>query len=188
MRARWAVFISGRGSNLASLLEHSDEINLVVVVSSKASASGLLKARRSGVATLTLAKKIDWEQLHIDLLKRRITHICLAGFMKIVPEKFVSKWQGRLVNLHPSLLPLYPGLESIQAAYAAGADIGVTVHEVDEGIDTGRIILQRRCLKGRDAHEYSLARAEFDVHITEQRLLTRALLGLSRSKRSEGSA
>lgn len=170
---------------MASLLEHSDEIDVVVVVSSKASADGLLKARRSGVSTMTLPKKIDWDQLYFELLKRRITHICLAGFMKIVPAHFVAKWRGRLVNLHPSLLPIHPGLGSIGAAYAAGDDIGVTVHEVDEGVDTGKVLLQRRCLKSSDAREYSLARAEFDVHVTEQRLLTRALRGLTRSEGSE---
>jgi phosphoribosylglycinamide formyltransferase-1 len=84
--------------------------------------------------------------------------------------------------LHPSLLPKYPGLESIQAAFEADDDIGVTVHEVDEGVDTGRVILQRRSLKKPRAAGYSLALAEFTVHVTEQRLLTRVVRALSKGR------
>ncbi len=180
MRARLAVLISGRGSNLASLLEHADEIDVQLIVSSNDSADGLLKARRAGVATFILAKKIDWDQLDLELARHRITHICLAGFMKIVPRNFVANWRGRMINLHPSLLPKYPGLESLSAAHEAGDDIGVTVHEVDEGVDTGKIILQRRCLMSAETKGYSLAHAEFVAHVTEQRLLTRVVRALGR--------
>lgn len=179
MRARWAVLISGRGSNLARLLDHLDEIPLALVVSSKASADGLAKARRAGVPVHVLEKKIDWAALSSLLRTRGVSHVCLAGFMKIVPPKFVAEWRGRIVNLHPSLLPKYPGLESISVAYAAGDDIGVTVHEVDEGVDTGRIILQRRSLKSEEARRYPLDLAEFYVHVTEQRLLSQVVRTLS---------
>lgn len=179
MRTRWAVLISGRGSNLSALLDYPDEIPIAVVVSSKASAEGLLKARRAGVPTHVLDRKIDWPALTKLLRARGVTHVCLAGFMRIVPAEFVAAWRGRIVNLHPSLLPKYPGLESIALAYAAGDDMGVTVHEVDEGVDTGRVILQRRCLLSSEVHEYPLALAEFKVHVTEQRLLTRVVRTLS---------
>ena len=182
MAARWAVFISGRGSNLASLLERSDEIEIALVVSSKPGASGLAKARRAGVATDVLAKKINWDDVQSKLLENRISHICLAGFMKLVPATFVANWKGRLINLHPSLLPKYPGLESITAAYNAGDEVGVTVHEVDEGVDTGKIILQQRCMKRTETQATSLAAVEFAVHVTEQRLLSRVVRAFSRSK------
>jgi formyltetrahydrofolate-dependent phosphoribosylglycinamide formyltransferase len=175
MRARWAVLISGRGSNLSGVLDYPDEISVALVVSSKPAVEGVFKARRAGIPVHVMDKKIDWTALTSLLHAREVTHVCLAGFMRIVPPDFVASWRGRLLNLHPSLLPKYPGLESISVAHAAGDEIGVTVHEVDEGVDTGRIILQRRSLKSTEAHGYPLALAEFYVHVTEQRLLTRVL-------------
>ncbi len=179
MRVCWAVLISGRGSNLSALLDYPDEIPVSIVVSSKAGVDGLLKARRAGVPTLVLERKIDWPGLTALLRASGVTHICLAGFMRIVPAAFVAEWRGHIVNLHPSLLPKYPGLESIAVAHAAGDEIGVTVHEVDEGVDTGRVILQRRSLLSDEARAYPLALAEFMVHVTEQRLLTRVVRTLS---------
>lgn len=179
MRARWAVLISGRGSNLSALLDHPEDIPVVVVISSKSSAEGIAKARRAGVPTLVLDKKIDWTKLSDELRRLRVTHVCLAGFMRIVPLVFVNEWRGQMINLHPSLLPKYPGLESIAFAHAAGDEIGVTVHEVDEGVDTGKLILQRRSLCASEARETDVAQAEFRVHVTEQKLLVRAAGALS---------
>jgi len=171
---RWAVWISGRGSNLAALLELRDEIDVRLVVSSTPKAYGLLRARRAGVPTMLTpflpeTKKIDWPELGRVLRARGVTHIFLAGFMKIVPASFVAEWQGRIVNLHPSLLPKYPGLRSIERAYEDGADIGITVHEVNEEVDAGKVICQRRCLKADEVREYSLREVEFFVHVDEQR-------------------
>ena len=189
MRARaWAVLISGRGSNLSSLLDFQDEIPVRLVVSSSPSAGGLKRAQRAGIKTQitpmirvesksgTPKLKIDWDTLTSQLRSAGITHICLAGFMKIVPAKFVSEWNNRLINLHPSLLPAYPGLESIERAHKDQADIGVTVHFVNEEVDGGKIISQRRCLKKHDVSRYSLGLTEFLVHVTEQRLLREAVL------------
>lgn len=184
MRARWAVLISGRGSNLSALLddhENSSVASIALVVSSKARVDGVFKARRAGVPVHVLEKKINWQALTELLQSRGVTHICLAGFMRIVPPAFVASFRGRIVNLHPSLLPKYPGLESISLAHAAGDDLGVTVHEVDEGVDTGRIILQRRSLKSAEARGYSLDLVEFQVHVTEQRLLTRVVRAISQT-------
>src|SRR5688500_7867576 len=100
---RIAIFISGRGSNMQALLDLPANVRCVLVVSSKANAPGLLRARRQGIPTLVLDKKIDYEALHLELLKRKIERIFLAGFMKVVPASFIEKWQGKIVNLHPSL-------------------------------------------------------------------------------------
>jgi phosphoribosylglycinamide formyltransferase-1 len=182
MRTRWAVLISGRGSNLSALLDHQDEISIALVVSSKAGVDGVFKARRAGVPVLVLEKRIDWTALSKTLRERGVTHICLAGFMRIVPASFVAEWPaGHIINLHPSLLPKYPGLDSISNAHRASDDIGVTVHEVDDGVDTGPVILQRRSLKSSEARGYPLALAEFCVHVTEQRLLTRVMRSARRS-------
>ncbi len=180
MRQRvWAVLISGRGSNLSALLDYPDEISISIVVSSKPGVDGLAKARRAGIPTLILDRRIDWSALTVTLRSRGVTHICLAGFMRIVPPAFVAEWRGQIVNLHPSLLPKYPGLESIRVAFEADDDLGVTVHEVDEGVDTGRALLQKTSLKKPRAAGYSLALAEFTVHVTEQRCLTRVVRALS---------
>ena len=120
-RSQWAVLISGRGSNLAALLELQDEIYLRLVLSSNSQASGLKRAQRAGVPcglipvtstvheTGRLKKIINWPALSDLLKKKGITHVFLAGFMKVVPAAFIEQWAGRIINLHPSLLPNYPG-------------------------------------------------------------------------------
>ena len=143
-RIRWSVFISGVGSNLAAILEERDHVDIALVVSSRAEAPGLLKAQRAGVKTHVLDKKIDWDKLHQTLLDHKIENIFLAGFMRILPAGFIERWQGKILNLHPSLLPEFPGLASIQRAVEAGGPFGVTVHEVIPEVDAGPIVLQRR--------------------------------------------
>lgn len=175
-RPRWGILISGRGSNLQALLDLGDEIDVRLVVSSSREAHGLLRARRNGVATsltplVTGTKKIDWAELTRLLRSRGVTHLVLAGFMKIVPPEFVAAWRGRILNLHPSILPAYPGLKSIERAHAEKSDIGLSVHEVNEEVDAGRLILRRRCLKAEEVAGYHLAFAEFLVHVEEQRTL-----------------
>jgi phosphoribosylglycinamide formyltransferase 1 len=175
-RPRWGILISGRGSNLAALLDLGDEIDLRVVVSSNREAHGLLRARRAGVPTeftplIDGTKRIDWAALTRSLRARGVTHLVLAGFMKIVPPEFVAAWRGRIVNLHPSILPAFPGLKSIERAHAERSDMGLSVHEVNEQVDAGRLILRRRCLKAQDVGGYHLAFAEYLVHLEEQRAL-----------------
>ena len=188
-RPVWAVLISGRGSNLGALLELREEIDIRLVVSSNARAPGLLRAKRAGVPTALTptvpatsagakpgARKIDWPALRAQLRTAGVTHVFLAGFMKIVPPSFVASFApGHIVNLHPSLLPSYPGLNSIERAHADGAAIGVTVHEVVEEVDAGKVILQRRTLTTTELRAYSLAQAEFLVHVDEQRLIKEAI-------------
>lgn len=172
---RWAVFISGRGSNLASLLNLQTE-KLKLVVSSSPKALGVLRARRAGVPVVILPKPIKWDELNHELKRRGINRIFLLGFMKVIPAQFVEAWHRKIINLHPSLLPNYPGLESIERSFADQADMGVTVHEVVAEVDAGKMILQRRCLRSSQIPEYSLENAEFKVHIDEQRLVEEAFL------------
>lgn len=179
-RRRWAVLISGRGSNLGALLDLRDEVEIVCVFSSSAKAFGLLRARRAGIRAHTLPKSIDWSQLDAQLRELRVTHIFLAGFMRVVPASFVSAWESRILNLHPSLLPAYPGLKSIGRAYEAGDDVGVSVHVVDTGVDTGHVIAQRRSLNVPRGRGYSLERTELLVHLDEQRLVREACLKWNR--------
>lgn len=139
---RWAVFISGRGSNLQSLLDCIEDVDIKLVVSNSPSAPGLLKAKRMGVATYVTNKKIDWDLLHQKLNEMKIERIFLAGFMRVVPENFVNLWQNKIINIHPSLLPNYPGLDSLSRAFLDKADLGVTIHIVTSGLDEGPKIKQ----------------------------------------------
>jgi phosphoribosylglycinamide formyltransferase-1 len=181
-RPRWAVLISGRGSNLASLFDQSD-IDIRVVYSSIEKAEGLLRARRAGLETkvvpthrgLTGKTQVDYVELTRELRASGVTHILLAGYMKIVPKSFVNDWKNRIVNLHPSMLPLYPGLNSIRTAFDENADIGVTIHEVTEEVDAGRRLAQRKVIGKGESSTLDYNFAEFLVHIEEQRLLRLAV-------------
>lgn len=189
-RKRWAVLISGRGSNLAALLDMRPQADIHLVVSSSAAAHGLLRARRAGAATCLTplmassntagSKKIDWAALDRLLRQTGITHIFLAGFMKVLPGSFVDAWAGRIVNLHPSLLPAYPGLRSIERAHADAADVGVTIHDVTAEVDAGTIICQRRSLKADEVRGYSLPAAEFLIHVDEQRAVRAVIEAVGR--------
>lgn len=151
---RLAILISGRGSNMAALVNAAQAPDfpgrVVLVLSNNPAAEGLAFAAARGIAT----RCIDHRNYHGDrvafdaavdaaLGDARIDLVCLAGFMRILSAGFVEKWQGRMINIHPSLLPAYPGLDTHARALAAGErHHGCTVHFVTEGVDAGPIIAQ----------------------------------------------
>jgi phosphoribosylglycinamide formyltransferase-1 len=164
------------------------DADIRLVVSSSPTAYGLLRAKRAGVPTeLTPmkpseksgakpgAKRIDWEALDSLLRSRGVTHLFLAGFMKVIPAAFIERWEERILNLHPSLLPAYPGLNSIERAYQDRVDVGLTVHEVTAEVDAGRIFCQRCCVKANELSQLSLEDVEQYVHINEQRAVKEAI-------------
>jgi phosphoribosylglycinamide formyltransferase-1 len=170
---RIAIFISGRGSTMQALLDNLFVLRYSLVVSSKADAPGLLRARRQGIPTLVLDKKIDYEALHQELLQRKIDRIFLAGFMKIVPPEFIKKWSGKIVNIHPSLLPLFPGLSGFEKSFENRADMGATLHEVTEDLDAGPI-LRQFCFYSKarwQKENIDLNRAQTYLSFCEQRLV-----------------
>lgn len=140
---RLAFFISGGGSTLQALLELQHQLDVKLVVSSKQDAKGLQKARRFGCPVTIVDKKIDFEKLDKTLKAHKIEMIFLLGFMKILPETFVSRWSKRILNIHPSLLPLYPGLKSAERSWKDGATMGATIHEVTAEVDAGSIVVQQ---------------------------------------------
>lgn len=144
MHRRWAVMISGTGSNLQSLLDQDQENLPSVVISSSPTAAGLGKARRLGITTYILEKSIDWKKLARFLQLWRVDGIFLLGFMRILPAWFLETVKIRVINLHPSLLPHYPGLQAFEKAYADRATLGVSVHEVVAKVDAGPILLQKK--------------------------------------------
>lgn len=178
---RWCVFISGRGSNLAAAIEECRETgpSISLVVSSDENAVGLAKARRAGIATMVTPKlrdpvsgknKIDWVSLDRALRAARIDGIFLLGFMRIVPADFLESWKGKVWNLHPSLLPSFPGLRSIERAFEAHAPLGATIHVVEPEVDAGPIVKQAGVVDS-DLIQSNLAAAEFFVHQAEQILV-----------------
>ncbi|MEZ5956977.1 MAG: phosphoribosylglycinamide formyltransferase [Hyphomonadaceae bacterium] len=150
-KKRVAVLISGRGSNLQALLDaQQDAYEIVLVVSNVPDVGGLDRARAAGVEALTLDHKPygkDREAFERDLdnllVLRNVEIVALAGFMRVLTPYFVRAWAGRLVNIHPSLLPKFPGTKTHERALAAGEkEHGATVHLVVEEVDAGEIIGQ----------------------------------------------
>ena len=153
-RKRVAILISGRGSNMAALLEAAKApdypAEIVLVVSNVPDAAGLARAHAAGVTTAVLDHKPFGKDraafeaaLQNALDQHRIELICLAGFMRLFTAQFVQRWSGRMLNIHPSLLPLFPGLDPHGQAIRAGATTsGATVHFVIPETDAGPIIAQ----------------------------------------------
>jgi phosphoribosylglycinamide formyltransferase-1 len=153
-RARTAILISGRGSNMAALLEAAAApgypAEIVLVLSNRADAAGLLRAREAGVPTAAVESRAFGRDraafesaMEAELLSRGVELIALAGFMRVLTEGFVARWQDRLVNVHPSLLPSFQGLDTHARALAAGVKLhGCTVHLVRVGVDDGPILAQ----------------------------------------------
>jgi phosphoribosylglycinamide formyltransferase-1 len=164
-RLRCAVLISGRGSNLEALIAACAKpgfpAEIVLVVSNVPGAGGLAHAERAKIPALTIDHKTFSGReafeaaLTAALEQARVELVCLAGFMRLLTPSFVERWQGRLINIHPSLLPAYPGLDTHARAIADGArEAGCTVHRVVAEMDAGPIIIQARVpiLPGDDAH------------------------------------
>jgi len=152
-KKRVAILISGRGSNMTALIDATKASDypaeIVGVLSNRAAAPGLEIAAARGIATASLAQsrfpsRDMFEDTMTQVLESWETeYVCLAGFMRILGEDFVRHWQGRIINIHPSLLPAYRGLHTHERALADGvAEHGCTVHFVTPGLDEGPAILQ----------------------------------------------
>jgi phosphoribosylglycinamide formyltransferase-1 len=155
MKRRVAILISGRGSNMAALIkaaaaEEDYPAKIAVVVANRADAGGLDKARSAGIPAVAVESKPFGQDraafeaaLQAVLDQYRIELICLAGFMRLFTADFVQRWYGKMLNIHPSLLPLFPGLDPHGQALRAGVKIsGATVHFVIPETDAGPILMQ----------------------------------------------
>lgn len=156
MKARVAILISGAGSNMAALINASKApdcpYEIACVLSNKPDAHGLDRARALGVEALAIDQRpfgTDREAheraIHAELAARGVQWVALAGYMRLLTPWFVARWKDRLINIHPSLLPKYPGLDTHRRALEAGdAEAGCTVHHVIDAVDAGPIIAQAR--------------------------------------------
>jgi phosphoribosylglycinamide formyltransferase-1 len=152
-RRRVAILISGRGTNMAALIEAAKDpaypAEIALVLSNRPDAAGLAFAKENGIATAVLNHKEHSSRESFDfaldtkLKASGIELVCLAGFMRLLTQDFVESWRDRMINIHPSLLPLFPGLDTHQKALAAGMKLhGCTVHFVRGAVDSGPIIAQ----------------------------------------------
>jgi phosphoribosylglycinamide formyltransferase-1 len=175
------VLASGEGTNLQALLDtvHGREVEIVAVVSDQPSARALERAHAAGVPARVFSRSEfgsrgardaaigDW------LVAEGVELVVLAGYMAILDEGFVARFPDRILNVHPSLLPAFPGVRAIEQAVEHGVKVfGVTVHLVDEGIDTGAIVLQRS-VELPDAHDPAAVHASLQP--IEHELLPRAV-------------
>lgn len=164
-----AVLISGRGSNLRALAEAARDpaypARIALVLSNRADAEGLGVARDFGIETVVIESKGrsrgDFDaEMDVVLRGKGIELICLAGFMRILTDQFVQGWMGRMINVHPSLLPAFKGVKVHEQALSAGVKIsGCTVHFVIPALDDGPIIMQAAVPVPEDATPESLADA-----------------------------
>jgi len=154
-RKRVAVLISGRGSNMSALIEAAKAkdypAEIVLVVSNRPDAAGLARAREAAIATAVIDHRLFLDDraaferaLDDELREYRIDIVCLAGFMRLLTPWFITRWSGRILNIHPALLPEFKGLDTHRRALAAGVKRhGATVHFVVEETDAGPVISQQ---------------------------------------------
>jgi phosphoribosylglycinamide formyltransferase-1 len=166
---RAGVLASGAGTNLQALIDAPD-VEVVCLASDRPDAGALARAEAAGIPRLVSA---DEEQVLAFLSRHRVGVVALAGYMRLVSRAFLARYPGRVLNVHPSLLPAFPGTHAIEEAIAYGVRVsGATVHIVDEGIDTGPIVLQEAVPVDYDDTPAALLER---IHRVEHRLLPEAV-------------
>jgi len=189
---RVAVLISGAGSNMAALIDAAQSTGaayeVVLVLSNRPDAGGLKIAEAKGVPVVAIDhrpfgkdREAHERAVHAALTEARVEVIALAGYMRILTPFLVGAWAGRMLNIHPSLLPLYPGLDTHARAIEAGdAEAGCTVHIVTDGVDEGPILGQARVPVLADDTPRALAER---VHVAEHQLYPATLAAFCRQLR-----
>ncbi len=184
-----AVLVSGEGTNLQALIDtvHGrDGVEIVAVAASRAEAGGLARAQRAGIEAGVFAIGDHGGRAERDealagwLAQRGPDLLVLAGFMEVLTPEFIRRFAGRIINVHPALLPAFPGVRAIEQALEYGVKVGgVTVHFVDEGVDTGPVLLQ----EAFDVpYHRDIAEIEERVHQIEHRLLPQAVRLISQGR------
>ena len=202
-KKRVAVLISGRGSNMTALIEAAKAqdypAEIALVISNRPAAPGLTRAREAGIATAIVdhalfgADREAFERaLDEELRAHRIDLLCLAGFMRVLTPWFVKRWQGRMLNIHPALLPQFKGLDTHRRALAAGVkEHGATVHFVVAEVDCGPIVAQERVPVLDSDTEQTLAarvlKAEHRIYPQALRALAEGRLSLTSSSEEKNA-
>ena len=183
------ILLSGRGSNFVAIADSIDagriaDARIVVVISNRADAAGIATARQRGLNAVVIPSKGRTREEHdrevVGMLKQHhVDLICLAGYMRLLSPWFVRQFPQRILNIHPSLLPAFPGLEAQEQAYAYGVKVsGCTVHFVDEELDHGAIIVQKAvAVLGSDDEHTLAARILEQEHIAYTEAVNIVLAG-----------
>jgi phosphoribosylglycinamide formyltransferase-1 len=191
MKKRVAILISGRGSNMTALIEAATAkdypAEIALVISNRPDAPGLARARAAGVATAVVdharfgdEREAFEHALDGELRKSRVDLVCLAGFMRLLTPWFVTRWSGRMLNIHPSLLPQFKGLHTHRRALEAGMKRhGATVHFVVPEMDSGPIVVQDSVAVRESDTEETLAARVLEL---EHQLYPRALRAVAEGR------
>jgi phosphoribosylglycinamide formyltransferase 1 len=187
--SRLGILLSGRGSNFLAIAENIAQgklksCEIAVVISNKADALGLEATRARGLQAMAIEahgrKRVEHDREIVACLREhKVDLVCLAGYMRLLSPEFVQAFPERILNIHPSLLPAFPGLNAQEQAFAFGVQVaGCTVHFVDEQLDHGVIVLQKTVpvLEGDDAHTLSMRILEQE-HIAYSEAIARVLSG-----------
>ncbi|MHA2309691.1 MAG: phosphoribosylglycinamide formyltransferase [Candidatus Heimdallarchaeaceae archaeon] len=186
-----AVLISGRGSNLKAILNAEEkkqlgQVEVILVVSNNSKAKGIEIAKSFGKKTISLeannfkTKEAYEKELGAIIKNHSVDLIVLAGFMRILSPYFINKFRNKIINIHPSLLPSFPGLNAQKQALDSGVKVsGCTVHFVNENVDAGPIILQKAVEISEDETEFSLSEK---ILKEEHKLLPQSIMMISEDK------
>ena len=172
VKKKACVFISGSGTNLKSIIKNSREynfpINVCLIVSNNKKAKGIIFAKKFSIPFVCLnTNRYNFEKIIFKkLIEKKIDIIFLAGFMRILSKIFIRKFKGKIINIHPSLLPKYKGLNTFKRVLVSKEKYtGCTVHFVDEKLDSGKIILKRRVeIQGKDTENLLRRKVQIEEH------------------------
>lgn len=141
---KWALFVSGGGSTMQALLDMREYFNVCLIVTNRLKCEAVFKAKRYGIPVYYFNTKTSYLDLHEVLLKQGINRIFLTGYMRIIPAEFIQKWENKILNIHPSLLPKYKGLHAFEASIENQDVTGLTIHRVTEQMDEGEYLDQNQ--------------------------------------------
>ena len=178
VKKKACIFISGSGTNLRSIIKSTRDynfpINVTLILSNKKTAKGITYAKKYYIPYQVITNNKKFEHFAFRIIReKKIEIICLAGFMKVLSKDFVRKYKGKIVNIHPSLLPKFKGLDTFKRVLRAKEKFtGCTVHFVDEKLDNGKIIIKKRIVIKKDLDEKELKNS---VQILEYKAYSEAI-------------
>ena len=178
VKKKACIFISGSGTNLKSIIKSARDynfpINIELVISNKKTAKGINYAKKYSIPYQTITNKKKFEHFAYRIIHfKKIEIICLAGFMKVLSKDFIRKFKGKIINIHPSLLPKFKGLDTFNRVLRAKEKFtGCTVHFVDEKLDNGKIIIKKRIAVKKDFDEKELKNS---VQVLEYKAYSEAI-------------
>ena len=178
VKKKACIFISGSGTNLKSIIKSTRDynfpINIELVISNKKTAKGINYAKKYSIPYQIITNKKKFEHLASRIIRlKKIEIICLSGFMKVLSKDFIRKFKGKIINIHPSLLPKFKGLDTFNRVLRAKEKFtGCTVHFVDEKLDNGKIIIKKRIAVKKDSDEKELKNS---VQVLEYKAYSEAI-------------